>query len=170
MRKVFAGIIVALVVATLGWTHRDQVEARTNCGDKIAHQYTTTSVVPGAWNCLTPLLREELSVFYGVSNDKLFAKALGTDGATYSYIGETKDGGYTYEVDVPIAKRSLGDEAKAVESAIQKGDFQEAWNQLNLGTELYTSTVMTAYLYPSGSKYTDGSGTVDISGDLLTLQ
>lgn len=171
MRKVVAAIVGIAIVAIFGYAHRDQVEARTNCGDKVVHQYTTTQVVPGAWGCLTPSLQEGLSMFYGISNAKEFAAALGTDGASYSYVGETKDGGYTYEVDLPIAKRTLGDEAKAVFSDIQNGNFSGAWAQLNAGTELYTSTVLTVYLYPSGSTSVDFKGNVtDISGELLTIQ
>lgn len=170
MKKVLAGILAVVVIAALGWTHRDQFEGRTNCGDKIAHQYTTTQVVPGAYECLNPVLKFELAGLYGIQTDKEFAKALGIDGATYTYLGETRDGGFTYEIDVPTAKRSFGDEMKAVWSAVTSGNFQEAWNQLNFGTELWQSTVITAYLYPSGSTYTDASGTVNISGELETIQ
>lgn len=170
MKKVLAGILAVVVVAALGWTHRDQFEGRTNCGDKIAHQYTTSQVVPGAYNCLNPVLKYQLAGFYGIQTDKEFAKALGVDGASYSYLGETKDGGFIYEIDIPIAKRSFGDELKATWSAVTSGDVQGAWDQLNLGTEIYQSFVITAYLYPSGSTYSDVNGTVDISGEILTIQ
>lgn len=171
MKKVIAGILAALVVVALGWTHRDQVTARLSCADKIAHQGVTTQVVPGAYQCVDPNTQIMLFYFYGVKSASDFAKYWGVPAQynpSYSYLGETADGGYTYRLDAYQHPHSSFQPAF---EDIKNGNFGAAWGEINGETQGAVSMVMTIYLYPPGSQEAALDGhTYDVSGKLLVIQ
>jgi hypothetical protein len=168
MKKVLASI-VALVLLGLGYTQKDGVEAKFTCADKVARQYTTNQVVPGAYGCVDPNVRYALSVLFNVNNAADFAQAIGNPNDTETFLGKTKDGGYTYRYDMPVLAHS---ETGAVYDDIKAGNFGAIWPELNGNTQGWSSQVVTYYLYPSGSKVTliQGGKSVDVSGEIELIK
>lgn len=164
MKKIIAAIVALVIVAAFGYTHRDQVQARFSCADKIAHQFASARVVSGAYGCLDPITKAELSFYYNVTNAKLFAEAIGYDGS-YSYLGVTNDGGYTYRLDWAGYPHNV---YSAALTDLQSGDLKSAWSELNGKTQGWQSSVMTFYLFPAGSLEinTVTHQMVDVSGEL----
>lgn len=169
MKKVLAGIVAALVVVSLGWAHRDQITARFSCAEKVAHQFTTTKVVNGAWDCIPPDTKDALSILVGVDTATKFAEFEGLDGATYTYLGETNDGGYTYRFDYIAVSHNP---YKKAWDDLVSGNFKEIWPELNGETQGWISFVRTFYLYPQGTTLTNlKTGEVfDISGEISALK
>lgn len=169
MKKIVAAIVAIAVVAFVGYMHRDQLTARMSCAEKIAHQFTTTQVVSGAWNCVPVDTQNAMSILAGIDTPAKFAKFEGVDGASYTYLGETKDEGYTYRFDVAISPHNSIGEAF---SDLTNGDFKSIWPELNGDTQGWFSIVKTFYLFPQGSTIINlKTGQVfDVSGDLLAIK
>ena len=168
MKKIVAAIVAVAVIVFVGYLNRDQYEARTNCAGKIAHQFATSQVVGGAWDCLAPDTKEALSVEVGIDTPTKFARLVGLDGVTYTYLGKTNAGGYTFRFDYPaLAHNSV----KQAWQDLVSGKVQDIWPELNGETQGWYSFVKTFYLYPKGSILENiKTGQVfDISGDLESI-
>lgn len=173
-------VAVALLVVSLAWTHRDQVQARFSCADSIAHQQVSIKVVPGAWDCIPYDTKQAFAIFVGVYDAKQFAEYVGAENASYSYLGETNDGGYTYRLDQALnSHNSIVGAAGVVwhtpwvwkQSLTQfEHMFEGIWMELNGETQEWNSKVETLYLYPPGSTLVMGGHTYDVSGKLNVIQ
>lgn len=176
----FIAAAVAILVVGLAWTHRDQVQARFSCADMIAHQQVSTKVVPGAWDCIPYDTQQAFAIFVGVYNPKQFADYISASNASYNYLGETNDGGYTYRLDQAFnPHNSIIGAAMVVwhtpwiwkQSPTQfQHMIENIWMELNGETQGWTSKVETLYLYPPGSSLVMGGHTYDISGKLNVIQ
>lgn len=170
---------VAILVVGLAWTHRDQVQARFSCADTIAHQQATIKVVPGAWDCVPYDTQQAFAIFDYVYNAKDFALAIGSPDASYNYLGESNDGGYTYRIDAAQnPHNSIAGAAKIIwhEPWIWKQSptgfkhmVEGLWMELNGETQAWNSKIETIYLYPPGSSLAMGGHTYDISGKLQAV-
>jgi hypothetical protein len=168
MKKVLASIAV-LALLGLGYTQKDGVEAKFSCADKVATQYTTTTVVPGAYECVDPNTRYALSVLYNVNNATDFANAIGNPNVTETFLGKSKDNGYTYRFDIPVLAHS---EFNAVLNDIKVGNFGAIWPELTGDTQGWKSQVVTYFLYPSNSQETSlvTGKSVDVSGKIELIK
>lgn len=168
MKKIVAAIIGVAIVAFLGYSHRDQITARMSCAEKVAHQFASAAVVPGAWECIDPPTKDILLYFNGVKNAKDFAQYVGYDGS-YTYLGETNDGGYTYRMDWAGNPHS---EIKGALEDLTKLDPKGAWSEINGETQGWLSVVGTFYLYPPGTVLYNltTKQSIDVSGLLYTIK
>src|SRR5438477_239916 len=127
MKKVLAAIVGLAIIVFVGYTHRDQWQARTSCADKLIHQYATVQPVTGAYGCLDPDIQFALKFFHNISDDKSFAKAIGSSSVNYSYLGITNDGGYTYRLDHAYRPHNVFGGAF---DDIKQGKFKNVWGEL----------------------------------------